>query len=178
MFERAFFPGMHKVLHVWLTHKGVIYTEVWEWIEGVKQAHLPPGIEQDPRVQHQLSAAYTAVTNAQNGLPLPAAYPAVATYLDVQTASAAGSMPAATLAQHELDIDRMSIKDFLAQKAEAADLTFVPRAGRAVAGNQVYAVGKLSVLVDKHAGVVKAFLSDRWVPMGMDDLIQEALKKR
>ena len=42
---------------------------------------------------------------------------------------------------------------------------------------QVYALGSLSVIVDVHAGVVKAFMGDRWVPMGIDEAIAQAVKK-
>lgn len=176
VFDRAFFPKLHEVVHMWITHSGVIFSEVWAWLEAAKRTHVPVAAMDDPRTARHLSAAFTAINNAQNGVPLPAGYPAVAA-APAAAAGGAGGRSAAALAQAERDVERRSVKEFVAEAAAAAGLAWVPRPGRVVGGQQVYAMGKLSVVVDIHAGVVKAFLGDRWVPMGIDEAVQHALKK-
>lgn len=177
--DRAFFPEVHRVLHVWLTHSGAIFDEVWAWLEATKSVHVPPAAAADPRIATHLSIAVTAIHNAQSGLPLPTNYPLVSSAPTGAGApvDAPAAANAAAMAEIERELERKSIKEFVAEAAAAAGLAWVPRAGRLVAGLQVYAMGKLSVVVDIHAGVVKAFLGDRWVPMGIDEVVQEALKK-
>jgi hypothetical protein len=177
--DRAFFPEVHRVLHVWLTHDGVIYDEVWSWLEATKSAHVPPTAAGDPRVAMHLSVAVAAIHNAQSGVPLPAYYPIVssAPAAEAPVDAPGKNANAAAMAEMERELEQKSIKEFVAEAAAAAGLTWVPRAGRLVAGLQVYAMGKLSVVVDINAGVVKSFLGDRWVPMGIDEVVQEALKK-
>jgi hypothetical protein len=180
VYDRAFFPELHRVLHIWLTHKGVIYDEVWAWLEATKRTHLPTAAADDPRVLHHASAAFSAIHSAQHGLPIPAGYPVVgsAAAASMSIAGGGGSRAAAmALAEAEREVERKSVKEFVAEAAAAAGLTWAPRAGRQVAGLQVFALGSLSVVVDVHAGVVKAFMGDRWVPMAIDDVIQQALKK-
>lgn len=180
IYDRAFLPELHRVLHMWLTHAGVIFEEVWAWLEATKRAHLAPAATGDPRVAHHLAAAAAAVQAAQAGSALPAGYPVVSTaaFGTGPTAAAARHAQAAAVADAERELDKKSIKEFVAEAAAAAGLAWVPRTGRQVAGLQVYALGSLSVIVDIHAGVVKAFLGDRWVPMGIDEVIAQARQKQ
>lgn len=179
VYEREFFPRLHAVLHTWLSHDGVVFPEVWQWLEGVSAAHIPQGVPTDPRILHQIAAAHSAINNAQAGMPLPRGYPIVAAHGAIGAAAAAGAAnDAAAFAEHERVIENMSIRDFLAEQAAAAELPLVPRPGRVVSGLQVLALGQLSVIVDPHARVVKAFMGDRWMPMGIEEVVQAALKKR
>ena len=179
VYEREFFPRLHGVLHMWLTHTGVVIEEVWQWVERVKAENIPAGVPEDPRILHQFAAAHSAINNAHAGVDLPAGYPVVAAHGAIAAAASAGAAnQAAAFAEHERAIDNMSIRDFLGEQAAAAELPLVPRLGRVVSGLQVLALGHLSVIVDPHARVVKAFMKDRWMPMGIEEVIQEALKKR
>ena len=180
IYDRAFCPELHRVLHVWLTHSGVIFDEVWAWLEVTKRTHLAPAATGDPRVAAHLAAAAAAIQAAQAGAPLPAGYPVVSTAAlgTGPAAVAARRAEAAALLDAQRELEKKGIKEFVAEAAAAAGLAWVPRAGRQVAGLQVYALGSLSVIVDIHAGVVKAFLSDRWVPMGIDEVIAQAQQKQ
>jgi hypothetical protein len=164
-------------VHFWLVNSAQVnYDEVYGWLEGMKQSYVPAFVQQDPRVQHQLAAAVSAVSDFQKAIPLPRGYPHVAPY---DAVAASNQATAATVIEdHRREMETLTIKDFLAERAEHAELTFLPRPGRLVSGLQVYALGKLSVVVDLHAGVIKAFVRDRWTPMGIDEVIKEAMKRK
>ena len=112
LFDRAFFPELHKVLHMWITHAGVIFPEVWAWLEAAKRTHVPAAALDDPRVANHLSAAFSAINNAQNELPLPAGYPTVAP-LSPHMGAVGGAAGAAALAQAERELEQKSVKEFL-----------------------------------------------------------------
>lgn len=41
---------------------------------------------------------------------------------------------------------------------------------------QVYAFGPISIVMDTIQGIVRAHLRDKWVPVSLDQLVQEASK--
>lgn len=120
-----------------------------------------------------MAAAAAAVAEFEEHHTLPRGYPTVAAFED--TTAFRKAADDAAVQEHLLEINNFSIKDFLEHKAEQAGLSFMPKHGRMVSGLQVYSLGKLSVIVDKHAGVTKVFKVDRWVPMAVDELINLAL---
>lgn len=124
---------------------------------------------------HHLAAAAGAVADFEQHQALPPGYPVVRAFEDAMAARKIADDTA--MEEHLQEIDTFSIKDFLELKAEQAGLTYMPRHGRMVSGLQVYALGQLSVIVDLHAGVTKAFVVDRWVPMGVDEVVQLALNQ-
>lgn len=166
----GFFPKLHQVLHFWLSHTPD-YDEVWAWFEGYKRTRLPQGLSELDAVRVQLSAAFSAINSSQHGLPMPVGYPAVGSAEAVIAANAAAGHAAAAQAV----VDNRTLKEWLEIQAAEAGLSFVPRQGRLVAGLQVHALGKLSVVIDAKAGVLKAFMADRWVPMALAEMIELAL---
>ena len=42
---------------------------------------------------------------------------------------------------------------------------------------QVYAFGPVSIVMDTTQGMVRAHLKDRWVPVSLDQLVQEAASR-
>lgn len=176
IYEREFFPKLHEVLHFWLVNSAQVnFSEVSQWLSEKKQMCIPPSLQDDPSVLHHLAAAAGAVADFEQHQALPPGYPVVRAFEDAMAARKIADDTA--MEEHLQEIDTFSIKDFLELKAEQAGLTYMPRHGRMVSGLQVYALGQLSVIVDLHAGVTKAFVVDRWVPMGVDEVVQLALNQ-
>jgi hypothetical protein len=153
----------------------VNFSEVSQWLSEKTHICIPPALQHDPSVLHQLAAAAAAVAEFEEHHALPPGYPVVPAFEHATAARKAADD--AAVEQHLHELDNFTIKEFLEHKAEQAGLSYMPRHGRMVSGLQVYALGQLSVVVDLHAGVTKAFLVDRWVPMGVEELIDLALKR-
>lgn len=177
IYERGFFPKLHHVLHYWLMHSAQVnFSEVSEWLSEKKQMCIPPALQHDPAVLHQLASAAGAVAEFEQNHVLPPGYPNVAAF-EAATAARRAADDAA-MREHLEEKDKFTAKDILEDLAQQASLTFMPRHGRMENGLQVYAVGKLSVYFDLHVNsAVKAYVVDRWVPMGVEEIVQLALKQ-
>lgn len=49
---------------------------------------------------------------------------------------------------------------------------------KSIAVLQVYAFGPVSIIMDATQGIVRAHLQDKWVPVSLDQLVQEAATQR
>lgn len=167
IYERAFFPKLHTVAHFWLLNSAEVNSEeVGVWLHSQHQNCIPALLQTDCHTLHQMAAAIGAVAQYKKHRTLPTGYPTVAS---LQQA------PAVLKTEDFPDSVNLSVVDFLENKAEQAGLSFVPQHGRMVSGLQVYGLGTLLVIVDRHVGVIKVLKAHRWVPMTVDELIQLAL---
>ena len=74
---------------------------------------------------------------------------------------------------------RVSILDAICSLAAERDVPFAPRVGRRAepGGQQVYALGGLSVHVDADKGIVfaRARAADAWAPVSLHELLERAV---
>ncbi|KAK9812190.1 hypothetical protein WJX73_003418 [Symbiochloris irregularis] len=182
--ESYFFPQWHAVLHHWLSHQPD-YDQVTSWYLGWK-AMIPKEVQDHERIRLQLNAALNAMNSTMDGTPLAPAYSA---YANAPMNAAAAQQPAP--APTGLAASRWAtgggarvgnapsaaeptFRQLVERFAEDSGVELLPKAGRRQDGLQVYAFGPISIVMDTIQGVVRAHLRDKWVPVSLDQLVQEA----
>jgi hypothetical protein len=68
----------------------------------------------------------------------------------------------------------LSLRDLVQRFAEEHSITFLPKFGRFHDGLQVYMFGRISCVLDNTSSMIRAQLRDRWAPVSLETLLQQA----
>lgn len=166
------------MLHHWLSH-APNYDEVTRWYLGWKGL-FPQDLLDTPQIRANFNHALNLMNSAADGQPLPAFVPPVAGY--GAAASAAAAATAATApgvnsgAVYGSGVEP-SLKELVARYATDTGVDFLPKVGRYYDGLQVYSFGGVSCVLEPSSSVIRAQVRDRWAPVSLERLRQEALNK-
>jgi tuftelin-interacting protein 11 len=171
LLDAHFFPPWHAVLRAWLASPEPSFDDITAWYTGWK-ALFPEEVLAQEKVRTGFTAALDLMNMAISGQLEPGAggmHPA---------AAAAAAPPSSPPEAPYVDDQRLgySLRDLVERFAEECDVPFVPKPGRSHAGMQVYAFGKLSVVVDtaREALLVQQGDADRraWKPASIEQLLE------
>ena len=68
----------------------------------------------------------------------------------------------------------LTLRDLVQRFAEEHSVTFLPKIGRFHDGLQVYSFGRVSCVLDNTSSMIRAQLRDRWAPVSLETLLQQA----
>ena len=172
LLDAHFFPPWHAVLRAWLGSPEPSFDDITAWYTGWK-ALFPEEVLAQERVRIGFTAALDLMNMAISGQLEPGIggkQPAAA--------PPAAAPPSSPPEAPYVDDQRLgySLRDLVERFAEECDVPFVPKPGRSHAGMQVYAFGKLSVVVDtaREALLVQQGDGDRrtWKPASIEQLLE------
>jgi len=186
LLELHFFPKWHQVLHYWLQHSPN-YDEVTRWYLGWK-TYFPPALLDQERIRRQFTAALDAMNSAVEGKPVDASAGAAPFHSRWSTdaaaagadsaagagAAARGAFGGAGMAPAPPAASELTLKDLVQRFAEEHSISFMPKFGRFHDGLQVYSFGGVSIVLENTQNVIRAQIRDRWAPVSLDTLLQQA----
>ena len=169
LLDTHFFPPWHAVLRAWLASQEPNFDDITRWYTGWKGL-FPEEVLAQERVRHGFTAALDLMNMAISGQLEPGGMQ--------PPPAAAAAPPSSPPDAPYVDDQRLgySLRDLVERFAEECDVPFVPKPGRTHAGMQVYAFGKLSVVVDtaREALLVQHGDADRraWKPVSIEQLLE------
>ncbi|GAX75346.1 hypothetical protein CEUSTIGMA_g2790.t1 [Chlamydomonas eustigma] len=176
LLEHSFFPKWHQVLHYWLAHTPN-YDEVTRWYLGWK-GYFPAKILDHERIRQHFNLAVDAMNTSLEGgntFGTPSAPFASRWNASDPTAASAGpAPPLPTYAAPVVSTADLTLRDLVQRFAEENGVQFMPKFGRFHDGLQVYSFGGVSVVLENNTSVVRAQLRDRWAPVSLETLLQQA----
>ena len=169
LLEQHFFRKWHAALHKWLTTPKVDLDEVAQWYTGWKSVFSDELLSHE-RMRVQLNLALNMMNQAASGE-------------GVVMPSVAAPQPSAPVRDepkaHPMDESTMTLKDMIEQFANAHELEFVPNAsGRRHDGLTVYTFGGVNVVVDTARESIRASIAGKWVPVSLEQLLEQAQKSK
>ena len=168
LLELHFFPRWHAVLHAWLAGQPN-FDEVTRWYLGWKGL-FPEEIMAHERVRRAFNVALDMMNAAVAGqLGPPPAAPA-----PMPAAAAPPPAPAPAAAEAEKGYGGgLSLRELVERYAEEQDLPFLPKPGRSHAGLQVYAFGRVSVVIDAaREALLARHAGGDWKPASIEQLVE------
>jgi tuftelin-interacting protein 11 len=183
LLESSFFPKWHAVLHHWLTHQPN-YDEVTRWYLGWKGL-FPQDLQDQPRVRAGFNHALNMMNSAVEGQPLPVEMPQAAGGGAGGLGGAGYAAEAAAIGGAGGGVGRgygleaePTFKELVERYAMDAGVEFVPKVGRYQDGLQVYSFGGISCVLEVGSCVLRAQIRDRWAPVSLERLKQEAASRK
>ncbi len=171
LLDAGFFPRWHAVLRHWLSG-APNFDEVTRWYLGWKGL-FPQDLLDQERVRANFNHALNMMNSAADGAPLPP--PAPAAVPGVGAAAAGAAAGAAPISNGRGGfVPELSLRELVARFSEESGVEFLPKPGRYHDGLQVYSFGGVSVVLDASSSVVRAQIRERWAPVSLDRLLQEA----
>lgn len=177
--EHHFFPKWRRALQLWLQQSDADFAEIEQWYSGWK-AMLPENVRAHERVRQQLNRALAMMDDAASGRavedrPQPAEGRRKACGEEEQSQKArkkwSKSEAASTAIGNVAAANKgATMRDILEAYAQEMGAEMMPRPGRTHEGLQVYAFGGVSVVMNPHKQLLKAFTDGEWRPVSLEQL--------